>query len=111
MAQSGQGRGRERRFMTARAAHGFESGQGTHVAPREQNERGIRMVSKKVRAYRDPHVESVARGLGWFSVGLGIAQIVAPRAVCRIVGLPLAPTMMRLCGLRELACGIGIITQ
>ena len=69
------------------------------------------MFSRKVRAYRDPHVDSIARGLGWFSVGLGLAQILAPRAVCRLAGLPPMPTMMRLCGLRELACGVGIVTQ
>jgi uncharacterized membrane protein len=69
------------------------------------------MHSRKVRAYRDPHVDSIARGLGWFSVGLGLAQILAPRTVCRLVGLPPATTLMRLCGLRELACGIGIVTQ
>ena len=69
------------------------------------------MVSRKVRAYRDPHVDSIARGLGWFSVGMGLAQILAPRTVCRLAGLPPVPTMVRLCGLRELACGIGILTQ
>jgi uncharacterized membrane protein len=67
--------------------------------------------SKKIRAYRDPHVDSLARGLGWFSVGLGLAQLLAPRTVCRIAGLPPAPMLTRLCGMRELACGIGIITQ
>src|SRR4051812_7982882 len=93
-----------RRDMTARALP------ASHVAPKE---RGAQEMSgpRKVRAYRDPHVDGLARGLGWFSVGLGIAQILAPRTVCRIVGLPPTPAMTRLCGLRELACGIGIITQ
>jgi uncharacterized membrane protein len=67
--------------------------------------------SKKIRAYRDPHVDSLARGLGWLSVGVGLAQLLAPRTVCRIAGLPPAPMLTRLCGLRELACGVGIITQ
>jgi uncharacterized membrane protein len=53
----------------------------------------------------------MTEGLGWLSIGLGLAQIFAPRAVCRLVGVPVAPTFMRLCGLRELACGIGILTQ
>jgi uncharacterized membrane protein len=68
-------------------------------------------LSKKKRADRDPHVERITRGLGWFSVGLGLAQIIAPRTVCRLVGLPPMATVTRLCGIRELACGIGIITQ
>jgi uncharacterized membrane protein len=67
--------------------------------------------SRKVRAYREPHVDGLARGLGWLSVGMGLAQIIAPRAVCRLAGLPRAPTFMRLMGVRELACGLGIITQ
>jgi uncharacterized membrane protein len=65
----------------------------------------------KRSVYRDPHADRIARGLGWFSVGLGLAQILAPRAVCRIAGLPQVPTFTRLCGFRELACGIGILTQ
>src|SRR5690242_4397057 len=28
----------------------------------------------------------LARGLGWFSIGLGLAEILAPRAVARTVG-------------------------
>lgn len=63
------------------------------------------------RTTRNAQAQRVARGLGWFSIGVGLAQILAPRAVCRIVGLPAAPTLTRLCGLRELACGIGILTQ
>jgi uncharacterized membrane protein len=67
--------------------------------------------NKKRSVYRDPHVDEISRGLGWLSVGLGLAQILAPRAVCRIAGVPPVPTFTRLCGLRELACGIGILTQ
>src|SRR3954469_12126520 len=63
------------------------------------------------RRLRNAEAVSAARGLGWFSVGLGLAQIIAPRAVCRLVGMPPVTTFTRLCGLRELACGIGILTQ
>ena len=63
------------------------------------------------RAEAYAQAKEVARGLGWFSIGLGLVQLVAPRAVCRIVGIPLAPTAVRLCGLRELACGVGLLTQ
>jgi uncharacterized membrane protein len=55
--------------------------------------------------------ERIARGLGWFSIGFGVAQIVAPRAMARLTGLPLPAVATRLCGLREVACGIGILTQ
>jgi uncharacterized membrane protein len=53
----------------------------------------------------------IARGLGWFSVGMGIAQILAPRLVSRLAGLPLPPAFTVACGVRELVCGIGILTQ
>lgn len=67
--------------------------------------------TRRRRGTRNARAERVARGLGWFSIGVGLAQILTPRAVCRIVGLPAAPTLTRLCGLRELACGIAILTQ
>ena len=54
--------------------------------------------------------ESLERGLGWFSIGLGAAAVAAPRVVCWMSGLR-SPTLMRLVGTRELAAGIGILTQ
>lgn len=60
---------------------------------------------------RGARPEHLARGLGWLSVGLGIAQIVAPRIVARLSGVPVPPVLMVACGLRQLACGLGILTQ
>lgn len=51
----------------------------------------------------------VARGLAWFSIALGLAELCAPRALSRAVGIDARATTMRLYGLRELACGIGIL--
>jgi uncharacterized membrane protein len=52
------------------------------------------------------------RGLGWFSIGLGTAQLLMPRGVARLAGIREDhDALIRLCGLRELACGIGILTQ
>ena len=70
-----------------------------------------RAYSGRSRASAQARREGIAEGLGWFSVGLGLAQLFAPRAVSRIVGVPAAPAFMRLCGLREIACGIGILTS
>jgi uncharacterized membrane protein len=55
-------------------------------------------------------VESLERGLGWFSIGLGAAAVAAPRLVCWLSGTR-SPGVMRLVGARELAAGIGILTQ
>ncbi|MGZ8155967.1 MAG: SRPBCC family protein [Burkholderiales bacterium] len=66
------------------------------------------------RAYqrgRREEPQRLARGLGWFSLGLGVAQVLAPRAVARLTGVPIPPVLMVLCGLRELACGAGILSR
>ena len=58
--------------------------------------------------------ERLASGLGWFSIGLGVAELLAPRAVARGIGLKgrgPTPALTRLCGLRELAAGVGILSQ
>jgi uncharacterized membrane protein len=58
--------------------------------------------------------DSLAQFLGWFSVGLGTAQLLAPKAMCRLVGTSGRGTsrrVMRLIGARELAQGIGILTR
>ena len=55
--------------------------------------------------------ERWARGIGWFSIGLGLAQVLAPRVIGRAVGLRRGAGLMRLIGLREVATGIGILSQ
>ena len=54
----------------------------------------------------------LAKGLGWFSVGLGLAELLAPRAIASISGVSKERTgLIRLYGLRELASGIAIFSQ
>src|SRR5215212_7067741 len=72
---------------------------------------------------REPHMaaelrvrdkDPLAQFLGWFSIGLGTAQLVAPRALSRIVGASddgVAPRVMRAMGARELAQGTGILVR
>jgi uncharacterized membrane protein len=58
--------------------------------------------------------DSLARFLGWFSLGLGSAQILAPKAMCRLVGASgegLSKHLMRAMGVREATQGIGILTR
>ena len=57
---------------------------------------------------------TLARGLGWFSIGLGVAQVAAPRAVNRLVGVrPTARNrdVMRTIGVRELVAGAGLVAE
>lgn len=54
----------------------------------------------------------VAQGMGWFSIGLGLTQILAPRLVSRAIGVNHGSgTLMRLFGVRELAAGLGLLGQ
>ena len=55
--------------------------------------------------------EQLARGLGWFSIGLGLAELLAPRGIARVAGLRGNTGSIRLFGLREIASGIAIFTQ
>jgi uncharacterized membrane protein len=52
--------------------------------------------------------------LGWFSIGLGTAQLAAPRVLCKVVGAETdghGPKVMRLLGARELTQGTGILVR
>lgn len=53
--------------------------------------------------------QAVARALGWFSIGLGLAGLLAPRLLARAAGLQGRERMLRLYGVRELASGISIL--
>ena len=55
--------------------------------------------------------ERLARGLGWFSIGLGLAEVLAPRGVAKIAGVRGNTALIRLFGLREIASGIAIFMQ
>ncbi|CAM3630380.1 Cyclase dehydrase [Bordetella sputigena] len=51
----------------------------------------------------------LANGLGWFSIGLGIAELAMPRTIARVCGVKQNPALVRLYGLREIATGVGIL--
>lgn len=58
--------------------------------------------------------KKIATGLGWFSIGLGMAELVAPDSVARLIGVK--PTsrsraLLRAFGAREMAAGIGILSN
>jgi uncharacterized membrane protein len=61
------------------------------------------------RTEKDPLTQS----LGWFSIALGAAEVLAPQAVARIIGVDEREhtTLLRSYGFRELAAGIGILSR
>ena len=60
---------------------------------------------------RSDNALTLARGLGWFSIALGLAEVVAPRSLARWLGMPGSETLLQSYGLREIGTGIGILTS
>jgi hypothetical protein len=57
-----------------------------------------------------PKTEALAKGLGWFSIGLGLVEVCASRTLARVIGLgEHHPALLPLLGLREIATGVGIL--
>ena len=53
--------------------------------------------------------QAVARALGWFSIGLGLAELLAPRMVARASGMEGRERLLQAYGVREIASGLGIL--
>jgi hypothetical protein len=56
-----------------------------------------------------PQARAGARALGWLSIALGAAQLMAPRQVARLTGVPDRVLAMRSAGLREIATGVALL--
>jgi uncharacterized membrane protein len=67
------------------------------------------------RVERAPGIgRSPSVGLGWFSLGLGLAEIMAPGPLARLIGVPdRAATrwVFRALGIREFGAGLGLLSQ
>lgn len=85
-------------------------GLATSARPRSRRE-----VQARERADgRSETDEKLSKALGWFSIGLGLAQITAPGRVAGLIGLDDDGTsrkVMRAIGVREIAAGVGILAQ
>ena len=56
--------------------------------------------------------EQIARGLGWFSLGLGFTEVLMPNSLARSIGVRKKHNfLIRLLGLREITSGIGIFSR
>jgi hypothetical protein len=77
----------------------------------------ITSVSNIARSQGDPKVLSsgpgsldntdrLARALGWFSIGLGLTELLAPRALTRWLGMEGSEALVRAYGVREIGAGI-----
>jgi hypothetical protein len=77
----------------------------------------IASISNIARSQGDPKVLSsgtssldgadrLARALGWFSIGLGLTELLAPRALTRALGMEGSEALVRAYGMREIGAGI-----
>ncbi len=65
-----------------------------------------------LKTLKIPNPDSFARFLGFFSLALGVAELVAPRQVSRASGLGGERTgLLRGYGAREVATGVGILAS
>jgi hypothetical protein len=69
------------------------------------------MTIPRKLAGRKAASHSAARALGWFSIGLGLAELIAPRALARLLGLEGREGVLRVYGVREIATGVGILNS
>jgi uncharacterized membrane protein len=56
----------------------------------------------------------LVNGLGWFSIGLGLAEVLAPDTFSELIGIrPKSKnrTVLRFYGVREMAAGVGILSR
>jgi len=56
----------------------------------------------------------LARGLGWFSLALGVTELAVPRTLARVIGVEpsgRSSTVLRLSGAREILTGLGVLAQ
>src|SRR3954469_18798433 len=55
--------------------------------------------------------DRLAKNLGYFSIALGVVELMAPRALCNAIGLRGMEPVIRAYGARELATGVAILTS
>src|SRR5436305_2291148 len=55
--------------------------------------------------------DRLAKNLGYFSIALGMVELMAPRALCNAIGLRGMEPVIRAYGARELATGVAILAS
>lgn len=75
--------------------------------------RALRTYDSRGATGRGAHsgYEGLAKGLGLFSIGLGMLELFAARPLCRALGMEGRETLVRTYGAREIATGIAILTS
>src|SRR5690606_35704049 len=72
-----------------------------------------RRLSREI-AEGDRKGAMLGRGLGAFSIGLGLAELFKPHGVAELIGVDdcgIVPTTLRAFGVREIAAGVGLTAR
>jgi uncharacterized membrane protein len=72
------------------------------------------MHTIQTRERSDESVEAISKGLGVFSLGLGLAELAVPSALARLIGIESDRTTratLRVFGAREIASALGIFAK
>jgi uncharacterized membrane protein len=81
----------------------------------EARQKGWQMARAIAAVGRRESKGRYAKGLSIFSIGLGLVQLTAPRALATLIGIrsrsAKVKTIMRLLGARELGSGIGLLLR
>jgi uncharacterized membrane protein len=71
-------------------------------------------MSPQRKSNTNDNWERLANGLGWFSIGLGLSELIAPGPTAKFIGVRNSSSnrsVLRAYGMREIAAGIGILMQ
>jgi uncharacterized membrane protein len=100
------------RADTGRSSGPIGTALGRHVRPSTEATRPYQRVADEDRGTGG---ESLADFLGYFSIGLGLAEFLAPKAMARVIGVKepdgTATNTMRMMGLREIGHGVAILSN
>jgi hypothetical protein len=69
------------------------------------------MTQMTARAASERSFQQLAQGLGWFSVALGVTELVAAESLCKFLGLAGKERLVQAYGARELLAGVGILAN
>lgn len=87
----------------------------SNVNTKNEADKRYRAVPRRYRGARNlgakTSAQLLARGLGWFSIGLGVTELLAPGALSRSTGLGDSRGLVRGYGLRECAAGAAILAS
>jgi len=99
------------REITTRTDEGPQSISG-YGSMKSANE--LRNPGKHPSGSHDQTGENLAQVLGWFSIGLGASEILAPKQLRKAAGLEDGDghhVLLRTLGVREIASGVGILSR